>query len=79
MSFNNATVTLNGLKKQNDEWTVNVNVFDIYNFDIEKYSEIDSFRTAVGAAAGTVAAFEQIPIIGAIKTYSININFNVSR
>jgi len=79
LSFNNATVTLSGTKNKNGSWSVNVNVYDIYDFDIESFSDITSFKSAIGSAAGTAAALEQIPILGAIKNYSINVNFDVSR
>jgi len=79
LSFNNATVTLIGNKELNGVWNVNVNVYDIYDFDREKIEEINSFESAIGSAAGTYAWIEQIPLLGAIKTYDINVNFDVTR
>lgn len=52
---------------------------DIYDFSVEKFSNITSFRSAIGSAAGTVAAMEQMPIVGAIKTYTIDVNFKIQR
>ena len=79
LSFNNATVTLIGNKNESGEWTVNVKVHDIYDFSVEKFSNITSFRSAIGSAAGTVAAMEQMPIVGAIKTYTIDVDFKIQR
>ena len=33
----------------------------------------------IGGAAGTVAALEEIPLIGAIKTYDIYVDYSVER
>lgn len=79
LSFNNATVTLVGSKDPSGNWNINVNVFDVYDFDREKISSINSLKTAIGSAAGTYAWMEQTPLLGAIKTYKINVNFNVTR
>ncbi|MBP3359758.1 MAG: RHS repeat-associated core domain-containing protein, partial [Clostridia bacterium] len=79
LSFNNATVKLIGNKTETGSWIVNVNVFDIYDFDIEKLKEIDSFKKAIGGIAGSIAAIEQMPVWGAIKTYNINVNYNIER
>lgn len=79
LSFNNATVTLVGSKDPSGNWNINVNVFDVYDFDREKISSINSLKTAIGSAAGAYAWMEQTPLLGAIKTYKINVNFNVTR
>ena len=79
LSFNNATISLVGNRNKTGKWSVNVNVFDVYDFDREKINSINSLKTAIGSAAGTYAWMEQTPLLGAIKTYSINVNFNVTR
>ncbi len=79
LSFNNATVTINGNKNSDGNWITRVTVFDKYDFDIEKLSSIKSFKTAIGGAAGSVAALEQVPIIGAIKPYYITVEYLTSR
>lgn len=79
LSFNNATVTIDGYKNANGLWTTKVTVYDIYDFDVEKFENIKSFKTAVGGAAGTFAALEQIPLVGSIKTYEIRVKFLTER
>ena len=79
LSFNNATVTLEGNMTENGTWITRVTVFDVYDFDVEKFQDIDSFKTAVGGVAGTVAALEQTPLIGAIKTYNITVEYLTER
>ena len=46
---------------------------------LEKLNNINSVKTAIGGAAGTVAALEEIPLIGAIKTYDIYVDYSVER
>ena len=79
LSFNNATVTIDGYKNANGSWITRVNVYDVYDFDVEKFENINSFKTAVGGAAGTAAALEQIPLIGSIKSYEIHVEFLTER
>lgn len=79
LSFNNETVTLEGNMTENGTWITRVTVFDVYDFDVEKFQDIDSFKTAVGGVAGTVAALEQTPLIGAIKTYNITVEYLTER
>ena len=50
--------TVIGDKQLNGSWIVQVSVHDIYDFDIEKLNNINSVKTAIGGAAGTVAALE---------------------
>lgn len=78
LSFNKVKVTFTG-EKEGDKWYINVNVNDKYDFAFESFQEINSFKTAIGSAAGSVATIESLPIIGAIKKYEININYSEVR
>lgn len=63
---------------QNGSWNVSVQVHDKYDFNFHAYSNIDSFVGAIGGIAATAAWAEQIPIIGAIKTYHITVNYSTN-
>ena len=78
LAFNRVSVNFIG-NKIDGRWHANINVYDRYDFDIEKINEINGLTQLVGSAAGTVAALDMDYALSSIKSYEINVNFNIIR